>query len=463
MPSAYDTRKKKIADAAKRRKYATSTPTERGTYNYNDVGLLRFNKMIKETGVYDTNGRKVVVLPPRKPYHLSNFQPKIRLPSKMEEILKEKKRMGRMHKKKETIEKKRKNSLTDNIKGALERDYRKKDLKIDDRRCYKYIKMLKTGTPRLTVQKLMMKALGDEGFLPELLNNWQEKLIHANSTVNNKTKKNRSSVTSKANYLKKRLQFQENNNISSVDQHEMAMISRNNNTLKLVVTYIIYLLQHQEGRARDLFAKLDTSGDGNLSIYEFNDGLIQLGFTLAEDEMKHLFQAIDDDASGDIEIREFVRLLRQPLNNVCINEFELMDSLRRLEIVISQSHAKAVHTYLTLDHNAIDVADLHELIMSPKDLNALDPTPALNLHPNDVAGRPEHKTYRFSNPLLSTALLDAEEIKAAKDRKLLHKTVKRLENALVASAMHLWRSKVIEGKMVFELNLFKMQSSPSFY
>ena len=43
--------------------------------------------------------------------------------------------------------------------------------------------MLKTGTPRLTVQKLMMKALGDEGFLPELLNNWQEKLIHANSTV----------------------------------------------------------------------------------------------------------------------------------------------------------------------------------------------------------------------------------------------------------------------------------------
>ena len=78
----------------------------------------------------------------------------------------------------------------------------------------------------------MMKALGDEGFLPELLNNWQEKLIHANSTVNNKTKKNRSSVTSKANYLKKRLQFQENNNISSVDQHEMAMISRNNNTLK---------------------------------------------------------------------------------------------------------------------------------------------------------------------------------------------------------------------------------------
>ena len=139
----------------------------------------------------------------------------------------------------------------------------------------------------------------------------------------------------------------------------MQMISRNNNTLKLVVTYIIHLLQQQEGRARDLFAKLDTSGDGSLSEMEFSQGLMQLGFTLAEDETKHLFQAIDDDASGDIEIREFVRLLRQPLDVVQVTTFELLDGLRRLEVVVNQEHANAVHQYLTEDHtghNCVDVS-----------------------------------------------------------------------------------------------------------
>ena len=79
----------------------------------------------------------------------------------------------------------------------------------------------------------------------------------------------------------------------------------------------------------------------------------------------------------------------------------------------------------------------------------------MNLHPTDIAGRPKHQTYRFSNPLLSTAMMDDAEMKAKKDRALLHKTIKRLENALVGSAIYLWRSKVIDG---LHSNLKRMTS-----
>ena len=342
--------------------------------------------------------------------------------------------------------------------GALARDYDTKSaLKIDDRRCYKYIRMLKSGTPRLTVEKLMMKALGSEGFQKELLDDWQNKLLCANKSgrTTDRSNSRHNGKTSKQAYLKNRLRFQETEQFSSVDQHEMQMIARNNNVIQLVVTYVIYLLQQQEGRARDLFAKLDTSGDGNLSQIEFNQGLNQLGFTLAKEESRHLFQAIDDDDSGDIEIREFVRLLRQPLQPVHITDLELLDGMRKLEVVITQTHAKAVHKYLTLDHPGINVGELHTLIMAPKDLHSLNPSPGLDLHPTDIAGRPKHQTYRFSNPLLSTAMIDDAEIKAKKDRALLHKTIKRLENALVGSAIYLWRSKVIDG---LHSNLKRMTS-----
>ena len=46
-------------------------------------------------------------------------------------------------------------------------------------------------------------------------------------------------------------------------------------------------------------------------------------------------------------------------------------------------------------------------------------------------------------------------MKAKKDRALLHKTIKRLENALVGSAIYLWRSKVIDG---LHSNLKRMTS-----
>ena len=437
---SHDIRKEKIARKAEENKYANATNNEKShhEHNWQEAGLRRYRKLLEETGVFDIHGRRVR---PQVTVHLQNHSP--RITHFIPEVTEQPRQRNRS-----TGSGSRRNSLVDNIKGSLARDYRKSSaaLQIDDRRCYKYVRMLKSGTPRETVEKMMMKALGDEGFTRSLLDNWQDKLIYANNPVQ---KKNRPRRTSRVEFMKRHSSnsgyghFQGDDGMSSVDRHEMDMIARHNNTIKLVVTYIIYLMQQQEGRARDLFVRLDTSGDGELSEDEFSAGLGQLGFTLAPDETKLLFKAIDDDESGDIEIKEFVRLLRQNLQSVQISAVEMLSALRRLEVIVSQEHANAVHAYLIDDHGCVAVSELHELIMNPKDLHELDPNPNAELHPFDPAGRPKHKTYRFTNPLLSTALMDGKEMQAAKDRALLHKTVKRLENAYVASAFVIWRAKVI--------------------
>ena len=456
----FNKRKKRLAAQAESQKYASPTKSDdelnsnsQQSFSYQDAPTRRYRKMQEETGVFDIHGRRVC---PKVIVSLENFSPRISkeaLPSSQTKTTSQKSE----DRKRSTTRRQRQNSLVDNIKGALARDYRRPSntLMIDDRRCYKYIRMLKSGTPRATVEKLMMKALGDEGFTPQLLDDWQNKIIHANQVVKRKKRVRR---TSNAQFVER---FQLGKNLrgptlSSVDQHELDMISRNNNEIKLVVTYIIYLMQQQEGKARDLFARVDTSGDGQLSEEEFKKGLIQLGFSLAEEETQLLFKAIDDDGSGEIEIREFVRLLHQPLDPVHVSVIELLGSLRRLEVIVSQEHVKFIHEYLVNDIGAIDASELHELIMNPTALERLNPHPEDSLHPKDPSGRPKHKTYRFTNPLLSTAMLDAEEIQKAQDRILLHKTVKRLENAYVASAFVIWRAKMIAD---LHLNLKKKNTS----
>ena len=456
----FNKRKKRLAAQAEAQKYASPTKSDelnsnsQQSFNYQDAPTRRYRKMQEETGIFDIHGRRVC---PKVIVSLENFSPRISkeaLPSQTKTTS----QMSKDRKSSTTRRRRqRQNSLVDNIKGALSRDYRRPSnkLMIDDRRCYKYIRMLKSGTPRATVEKLMMKTLGDEGFSSQLLDNWQNKIIYANQIVKRKKRQRR---TSNAQFVER---FQLGKNVrgptlSSVDQHELDMISRNNNEIKLVVTYIIYLMQQQEGKARDLFARVDTSGDGQLSEEEFKKGLIQLGFSLAEEETKLLFKAIDDDGSGEIEIREFVRLLHQPLDPVHVSVIELLGSLRRLEVIVSQEHVTFIHEYLVNDMGAIDASELHELIMNPTALERLNPHPENSLHPKDPSGRPKHKTYRFTNPLLSTATLDAEEIQKARDRILLHKTVKRLENAYVASAFVIWRAKMIAD---LHLNLKKKNTS----
>ena len=128
--------------------------------------------MQSETGIFDLHGRK---FKPTLAIALENFQPSITLLSDRAELDKQKARD--LHQA-QRLEKKRRASLTDNIRGALARDYRKPSaaLQIDDRRCFKYVRMLKSGTPRATVEKLMMKALGKEGKLsPTNLKNQTEK------------------------------------------------------------------------------------------------------------------------------------------------------------------------------------------------------------------------------------------------------------------------------------------------
>jgi len=458
--NSHDIRKAKLSAQANRQKYSGTSHSEKNHHNNNwqTQPQRRYKKMQEETGIFDKHGRRVR---PKITIQLENHSPRITRSLPETETIESNILKSNSNRNRTTStgsSSSRRNSLVDNIKGSLARDYRKSSaaLEIDDRRCYKYIRMLKSGTPKATVVKLMTKAFGSEYFQAELLDNWQEKLIHANQPI---IRKKRVRRTSKAAYIKRHMlgHFQADDGMSSVDRHELDQLTKHNNTIKLVVTYIIYLMQQQKGRAQDFFARLDTSGDGELSETEFSAGLATLGFTLQEDETHHLFEAIDDDASGEISIREFVKLLRQDLDTVKVTILELLNGLRRLEVVVSQEHCKAIHQYLINEHGNINVSELHDLIMSPDDLKSLNPDPQ-GLHPVDIAGRPKHTTYRFTNPLLSTINMDSAEMKAAKDRALLHKTVKRLENAYVASAFVLWRAKIIQD---LHLNFKKGRSKSS--
>lgn len=398
------------------------------------AAIRRLQKHNRESGIYDrSTGRKVVE---KKRVLLDNFQPRIEvLPA-----------FGDENENGSDTENGRSLSTEDKARTRLAGySYDKSKLRLDDRRCVRFVRMLKTGTPRHTVEKLMKKALGDEGFEASLLDNWQNKLVSMTRQPHGHKKRGRETAQA---YQRKPIGFQETRT-SAVDQHELEMISRKNRSVQMVVLYVIYLLQKQEGRVRDLFAKIDLSGDGSLSSEEFSRGLIQLGFSLRDEETKFLFKAIDDDDSGEIELREFVRLLRQPLASVKLSHIELADALRRLEVVISQEHAVAVHKKLVDEDpsgNGLIAPDrLHALVMDREKLAAIDPNKgALSLHPQDVLNRPKHNTYRFSNPLLSDAALEMKEMKASQDRALLHKTVQRLSKALIASAWIVWKSKVIE-------------------
>ena len=63
--------------------------------------------------------------------------------------------------------------------------------------------------------------------------------------------------------------------------------------------------------ARQLFAAVDTDGDGLVSLQEFLDMLDRVGLgSITKDEGARLFAAIDSNGTGSIDYAEFLAAFR---------------------------------------------------------------------------------------------------------------------------------------------------------
>jgi len=73
-----------------------------------------------------------------------------------------------------------------------------------------------------------------------------------------------------------------------------------------VMQYIASQMSEKEiGDLIDIFNKLDTNGDGEISIEEFRSGLQTLNGKAA-DEVKSVFEKLDADKNGSINYTEFI-------------------------------------------------------------------------------------------------------------------------------------------------------------
>jgi len=69
-------------------------------------------------------------------------------------------------------------------------------------------------------------------------------------------------------------------------------------------------LKKKRLRASDLFKKIDSSGDGNVSGAELRAGLADLGFKLSDSDLASIMSVIDKDGGGEVSVKEFDRALR---------------------------------------------------------------------------------------------------------------------------------------------------------
>ncbi|CAJ1345641.1 unnamed protein product, partial [Effrenium voratum] len=70
------------------------------------------------------------------------------------------------------------------------------------------------------------------------------------------------------------------------------------------------LLKRKRLRASDLFKKIDSSGDGNVTGEELRSGLYDLGFKLSEADLASIMAVIDKDGGGEVSVKEFDRAMR---------------------------------------------------------------------------------------------------------------------------------------------------------
>jgi len=70
---------------------------------------------------------------------------------------------------------------------------------------------------------------------------------------------------------------------------------------------------------KDKFAQLDANGDGALSKDELKDLLVSLGGALSGADWEQLFNEMDKDKSGTVDVNEFINYLFEP------DRFTLLD------------------------------------------------------------------------------------------------------------------------------------------
>ncbi|CAF0724390.1 unnamed protein product [Didymodactylos carnosus] len=69
------------------------------------------------------------------------------------------------------------------------------------------------------------------------------------------------------------------------------------------------LTQNQVAELRQAFNLFDTDGSGAISIKEFKQALWALDIQANDQEVQHMFKAIDADKNGEIEFEEFVEIV----------------------------------------------------------------------------------------------------------------------------------------------------------
>merc|ERR1711934_164929 len=60
----------------------------------------------------------------------------------------------------------------------------------------------------------------------------------------------------------------------------------------------------------EAFQMFDTDGSGAISSSEFRDVCLAVGMTPTEDELKAMIQELDQDESGDIDLKEFLAAMQ---------------------------------------------------------------------------------------------------------------------------------------------------------
>ena len=70
-------------------------------------------------------------------------------------------------------------------------------------------------------------------------------------------------------------------------------------------------LKRSRGRAIDLFQIWDADKSGYIDQNEFGKAIVALGFVAGREDIKKVFDSLDEDGSGEIEYKELATMLRK--------------------------------------------------------------------------------------------------------------------------------------------------------
>lgn len=85
------------------------------------------------------------------------------------------------------------------------------------------------------------------------------------------------------------------------------------------VRAIVLKAQDNGVNVRDTFAHLDKDGNGFITQEECGEGLASIGCTFTPEELSSLFQTIDQNSSGQVDMMEFLSFLTKPSDEVDVS------------------------------------------------------------------------------------------------------------------------------------------------